>query len=30
MHSGSVWLQINQQLPWPIAIQILHALKGGN
>ena len=25
---GSVWLQINQQLPWPVAIQILHALKG--
>jgi transcriptional regulator with XRE-family HTH domain len=25
---GSVWLQINQQLPWPVAIQILNALKG--
>jgi transcriptional regulator with XRE-family HTH domain len=26
---GNAWLQINQQLPWPIAIQILQVLKGG-
>ena len=25
---GSAWLQINQQVPWPAAIQILNALKG--
>jgi transcriptional regulator with XRE-family HTH domain len=26
---GNAWLQINQQLPWPKAIQILQVLKGG-
>jgi transcriptional regulator with XRE-family HTH domain len=25
---GKAWLQINQQLPWPKAIQILQVLKG--
>ncbi len=25
---GNAWLQINQQLPWPIAIKILQVLKG--
>ena len=26
---GNAWLQINQQLPWPMAIKILEVLKGG-
>jgi hypothetical protein len=25
---GTAWIQINQQLPWPVAIKILQALKG--
>jgi hypothetical protein len=26
---GNAWLQINQQLPWPIALKILEVLKSG-
>jgi transcriptional regulator with XRE-family HTH domain len=26
---GNAWLQINQQLPWPMALKILEVLKGG-
>jgi transcriptional regulator with XRE-family HTH domain len=29
-HGGTAWIQINQQLPWPVAIKILQALKGEN
>ena len=25
---GEVWLQINQQVPWPIALKMLNVLKG--
>jgi transcriptional regulator with XRE-family HTH domain len=25
---GQAWLQINQRLPWPLALRILQALKG--
>jgi hypothetical protein len=25
---GEAWLQINQQVPWPVALEVLRALKG--
>jgi hypothetical protein len=25
---GTAWLQINQHVPWPVAVRILKALKG--
>jgi hypothetical protein len=27
-HGGNAWLQIIQQLPWPMALNILEVLKG--
>jgi hypothetical protein len=27
---GSAWLQINQELPWPVVLKILQALKGSD